>query len=101
MVVRAKDTGKAIQTVPSAGTAILGAVIMMALPEFFMQPLLPNPTTFPPYALASGSAALRIFGAFTLHLAACLHCLADSAAKGNFSKSDTYRCALTSYCTKL
>lgn len=75
-----------------SGTAILGAIIMMTLPEFFMQPLLPDSSTVPPYALDSGCAAMRIFGAVTLQLAACLHCLADSTEKGNFTKSNTYRC---------
>lgn len=65
---------------------------MMAFPYIFMAPLLPDPQTVPDFAVDSGAAALRIFGAFTLIQAAMFNCLADAAEKGNFPKSDTYKC---------
>ena len=68
---------------------------MMAVPYIFMAPLMPNPDTVPYFAVDSGAAALKIFGAFTLIQAATFHCLADAALKGNLAKSDTYKCALS------
>ena len=71
---------------------------MMAYGEAFMSGLIPRDPSYPPYALASGAAALRIAGAFTFLQAVVCNTLADASAKGNLVKSTTYKCACPTRC---
>ena len=71
---------------------------MMAYGEAFMSGLIPRDPSYPPYALASGAAALRIAGAFTFLQAVVCNTLADASAKGNLVKSTTYKCVCPICC---
>lgn len=76
-----------------AGCCYLSAVLLTAFPALFMGPLMPDDPTYPPFALASGCVAARVEAAFLVLVAASCSCLADAAAKGNLTKSATYKCA--------